>query len=290
MCGTQGASVRPVAGSPDGGPGAVFSTAHVSAWRDDTGTLVVEHHQPGEGDNPWQVSTITEPFSRALRRRRTVQGRRILAAFADVLEKGPVLDYGCGQQAFLAQLLAAGHDGTGCDVGVPGFGTGEGVPDGRFLRLDEPWSVPTPAAWTTVVLLDVLEHHPEPAEFLRSLGAPAHLLIKVPLLTGPIGRLARATVRLGRPALMETLLLVGDISPHLRFFTPAGLDRVAAAAGYRRTRRHNLADVGAELPDRIRGGLGPHSGPARLVLAGMGVGLAAVAPLWTDTAVFLYER
>lgn len=280
-----------MAGSPDGDRGtALFSTAHVSAWRDATGSLVVEHRQAGEGDDPWQVSTITETFSHALRRRRTVQGRRILASFADVLGQGPVLDYGCGQQAFLAQLLAAGHDATGCDVGVPGFGTGEGVPEGRFLRLDVPWSVPRPGGWRTVVLLDVLEHHPDPAGFLRSVGDPRFVLVKVPLLTGPIGRIARGAIRLGRPTLMETLLLVGDVSPHLRFFTPGGLDSAAAAAGYRRTRRLNLADVGAELPDRIRGGLGPTSKLARLAAAGVGAGLAAVAPVWTDTAVFLYER
>ena len=65
---------------------------------------------------------------------------------------------------------------------------------------------------------------------------------------------------------------------------------MAGAAGYRRTRRVNLADVGAEMPDRIRGGLGPSSKPARLAAAGVGAGLATVAPVWTDTAAFLYER
>ncbi|MGI8685594.1 MAG: hypothetical protein ACR2MO_10995 [Acidimicrobiales bacterium] len=115
-----------MAGSPDGGGrGApVFATTHVSAWRDATGSLVVEHRDVGEGDDPWKVSTITETFSQALLDRRTRQGRRILERYADVLGRGPVLDYGCGQQAFLAQLLAAGHDATGCDVGVPGFGAG----------------------------------------------------------------------------------------------------------------------------------------------------------------------
>ncbi|MGI8685595.1 MAG: hypothetical protein ACR2MO_11000 [Acidimicrobiales bacterium] len=46
------------------------------------------------------------------------------------------------------------------------------MPDDRFLRLGEPWAVPTPGAWTTVGLLDVLEHHPDPEAFLRSLGDP----------------------------------------------------------------------------------------------------------------------
>ena len=267
-----------------------FSTAHVSAWRDGTGTLVVEHRATAEGDDPWQVSSITETFAEALRERRLRQGRRILRSFGDVLALGPVLDYGCGQQAFLAQLLAAGHDATGADVGVPGAGVAGGVPADRFIRLDEPWAVPRAGSWTTVVLLDVLEHHADPAAFLRSLGGPRSLLVKVPLVTGPIGRLARAGVRLGRPVLMETLLLVGDVSPHLRFFTAAGVDDVARAAGYERRRRLNLADVGAELPDRIRGGLGPRSRAARGAAAAAGAGFAALAPVWTDTAVFVYER
>jgi len=214
----------------------------------------------------------------------------MLRCFGDVLARGPVLDYGCGQQAFLSQLLNAGYDATGCDVSVPAAGLSEDVPHDRFIQLDEPWAVPCIGSWTTVVLLDVLEHHAEPDRFLRALGSPKFLLVKVPLVTGPVGRLARAGVRLSRPALMETLLLVGDISPHLRFFTVEGVDQVTRAAGYRRIRRLNLADVGSEMPDRIRGGLGPRSKPARLAAAGVGAGLAAMSPLWSDTAALLYER
>lgn len=268
----------------------VFTTTHVTGWRQTDGSLVVEHVNRAEGDDPWLVPSITETYGQALRERRIRQGRRMLRCFGDELARGPVLDYGCGQQAFLSQLVNAGYDATGCDVGVPGAGLSEDVPHDRFIQLDEPWAVPCPGSWTTVVLLDVLEHHAEPERFLRSLGNPTFLLVKVPLVTGPVGRLARAGVRLGRPALMETLLLVGDISPHLRFFTVEGVDQVARAAGYRRRRRLNLADVGIEMPDRIRGGLGPRARPARLAAAGVGAGLAAMSPLWSDTAAFLYER
>ena len=279
------------AGGPDGDRGApLFTTNHVRAWRDARGTLVVEHTGHTDGDDPWDVSSITETFAKALRERRTVQGRRILRSFGDVLGLGPVLDYGCGQQVFLAQLLAAGHDATGSDVGLPDGAVAGGVPSDRFIRLNTPWAVPRPGEWTSIVLLDVLEHHPDPSRFVRSLAGPRFLLVKVPLVTGPIGRIARAGVRMGKPALMETLLLVGDVSPHLRFFTAAGLDQVAAEAGYERRRRLNLADVGFELADRIRGGLGPRSQPARVAAAAAGLGFAALAPLWTDTAVFLYER
>lgn len=268
----------------------LFTTSRVRAWRETDGTLIVEHVRSATGEDPWDMSSITESFATALRDRRRRQGHRMLRSFGDVLGFGPVLDYGCGQQAFLSQLLAAGHDATGTDVGIPGAGVAEGVPNERFIRLDTPWAVPRPGTWTTVVLLDVLEHHHEPTAFLGSLGGPRFLVVKVPLLTGPIARLASAGIHLGRPALMETLLLVDDVSPHLRFFTPAGLDRVARDAGYERCRRLNLADVGNELPDRIRGGMGPRSRPARAAASAIGAGFAAIAPLWADTAAFLYER
>lgn len=214
----------------------------------------------------------------------------MMRRLGQILASGRVLDYGCGQQAFLAQLLDGGFDATGCDIGVPEVGLSEGIGPERFIRLDRPWAVPDPGSWTTVILLDVLEHHPEPEQFLCSLGSPPFLLVKVPLVTGPVGKIALAALRLGRPALMETLLLVGDISPHLRFFTAEGLDEVARAAGYRRRCRLNMADVGVEMPDRIRGGLGPRSKPARLAAAAVGAGLAIISPIWSDTAAFLYER
>ena len=266
----------------------MFTTDRVTAWRDDSGTLVVDHAAPSKGTHPWDVSSITETFQQALRNRRCRQAARIVEWFGAVLAEGPVLDYGCGHQAFLAASLAAGYDATGCDVGVPGLAVG--VPTERLIHLEHPWDVPGPGTWTTVVLLDVLEHHPEPEAFLSALGGPRYLVVKVPLLTGPVGVLARAGVRLNRPALMETLLLVDDVSPHLRFFTAAGLDDTAGAAGYVRRRRRNLPDVGAELPDRIRGGIAPTRRPMRSAMAAVGTGLAAVAPVWADTAVFLYER
>lgn len=277
-------SGRPPSGHPD------FETAHVTAWRDTTGSLLVEHRMTTERDDPWDVATITESFAEALRLRRARQGKRIIRRFADVLGRGRVLDYGCGQRAFLDQLLAAGYDATGCDVGVPGAGLPRSGDSGdRFIKLDHPWAMPSAGSWTTLVLLDVLEHHPSPGVFLRSLGSPSFLLIKVPLLTGPIGRLALAGVRAGRPALMEKLLLVGDVSPHVCFFTAVGLDRVAESAGYVRRRRLNLADVGVEMPDRIRG-LADVPTPVRAAMAASGAGLAAIAPLWPDTAVFMYEK
>lgn len=265
----------------------VFETEAVTAWRDHTGTLWVHHKKASEPTNPWDVPSITDEFTKALVKRRRLQSERIIRRYGDLLRSGPVLDYGCGHGAFLTQLLAAGIDAAGCDIGVPGDVHAD-RPD-RFHLLDKPWAIPLGGPWKTVVLLDVLEHHSRPVEFLSALGAP-NLLLKVPLQTGPIGLAARLALRANRPALMETLLLVGDVSPHFIFFTVKGLDAVLTEAGYVRKSMLRQADVGAELPSRIRGGLAVSNRVVRLGLAGSGLGLAAAARIWPDTATFHYAR
>jgi len=265
----------------------VFETKTVTAWRDVTGTLWVRHDVTTDVTNPWDVPSITDEFATALVKRRRLQGLQVIHRYGDLLRSGPVLDYGCGHGAFLTQLLAAGVDAVGCDIGVPGDVHGDHRD--RFHLLNEPWAIPQGGPWKTVVLLDVLEHHPRPAEFLRALGTPV-LLVKVPLQTGPIGLAARLGLRANRPALMETLLLVGDVSPHFIFFTAKGLDAVLAQAGYVRKSMLRQADVGAELPSRIRGGLSPSNRMVRLALAGSGLALAATARFWPDTATFHYSR
>lgn len=264
-----------------------FQTEAVTAWRDATGTLWVRHRTTSDAVNPWDVASITPDFAEALIKRRRIQGRQIIRRYGAVLRTGTVLDYGCGHGAFLAQLLAAGVDAAGCDIGVPL--DLHATRRERFHLLDEPWAIPQGGPWTTVVLLDVLEHHSQPVEFVRALGAP-NLLIKVPLKTGPIGLVARLALRSNRTALMETLLLVGDVSPHLIFFTAKGLDTVLTQAGYVRKSMLRQADVGLELPKRIRGGLAPSNRLLSLGLSAGGSALAAVATIWSDTATFHYVR
>jgi hypothetical protein len=264
-----------------------FQTEAVTAWRDRTGTLRIAHHGKSDAQDPWDVASITDEFAQALLIRRQRQGGQIIRRYGEVLRSGPVLDYGCGQGAFLSQLLAASISATGCDLGVPRDAHAD-HPE-RFQLLDQPWGIPAGGPWNTVVLLDVLEHHPEPTAFLRKLK-PENFLIKVPLLHGPVGLCAQLALRTGRPTLMHSLLLVGDVSPHLTFFTAEGLDTVLADAGYTRESMLRQADVGAELPARIRGPLAPSSQLVRILLTLGGVSLAAFSRVWTDTATFHYTR
>jgi hypothetical protein len=233
------------------------------------------------------MTTLTAQYSAALMQRRQKQGEQILRHFSAVLRAGSVLDYGCGQGAFLTQMVKAGIDARGADIGSPEFA--HAAHPERFERLTQPWQLSEHGPYTTVVLLDVLEHHPSPAEFLRALGAE-NLIIKVPMVNGPIGRAARAAAKPGKPALLETLLLVDDVSPHLSFFSAKGLDAVAGRAGYVRRGVLRHADVGGELPLRIRGGLTPESPALHVALGLAGRAAEFIAPVWSDTATFHYCR
>src|SRR5688572_14984444 len=69
------------------------------------GTLWPLAPLPGNSAKPWSESDITPEFASALQLRRKKQAREILRHFGDVLRKGPVLDYGCGQGSFVEELL-----------------------------------------------------------------------------------------------------------------------------------------------------------------------------------------
>ena len=231
---------------------------------------------------------ITPAFAAALRKRRDSQATALIERFRPSLSSGPVLDYGCGQGAFVGQLLAAGLDGWGCDLSLPSA-MGE-----RVEVLPSPWALPKrtpPGGWGTIALLDVLEHHPYPGEFLATLPHSRFLLVKVPLCTGPIGTGATTLARLGWAGILESLFLL-DAAPHQVFFTRQGLEATALPAHWKLNEFFPLADVGSELPERIRGSLAGIASN-RLVkpaLRGVGAAVAASARYWADTAAFLFER
>ena len=161
--------------------------------------------------------------------------------------------------------------------------------DGRLIQLDEPWAVP-PGAWHTISLLDVLEHHGEPdTRFLASMPS-RQLLVKVPLATGPLANAARLAAKFGRPRLLEGSFLVDDVSPHEVLFSARGLvaygspQRMASCPRSQAARRRT-----ASFPtDFAWGALSVHVDAARR--RGRRRGDRALAPAWSDTEVFLFER
>jgi hypothetical protein len=259
---------------------ALVETERIRATRcPECGTLWIDHTGPKAADATWQEPNLTPVFLEALGKRRTLQADELLRRLPMLPE--PILDYGCGQAIFFDRARQAGLDIWATDLSVPADSRAAG--SDHFVPIDRPWTVP-PGDWQTIVLLDVLEHHADPAAFLASLPAE-RVVIKVPLLSGPAGRAATALARAGRPTQLESLVLVGEANPHCAFFTPRGLARVAAPR--RLVWQTKLADVGAELPERMTGrDLGVKAAPLRAV----GHGMAAVSRVWSDTAVFVFDR
>jgi SAM-dependent methyltransferase len=209
----------------------------------------------------------------------------LVDVLADLGIEGPVLDYGCGQGVFLTVLLEGGIDVFGCDPD-PEIPNSE-VPKDRLLPQDAPWNVP-PGSWGAVVFLDVLEHSDQPVEVLKNLDT-RHVILKVPNARGPAALMARVLNRLGQPGLLDRLFLVGENFPHIWIATDRGLSTIAKRAGWSISQRIGFAEVGKELPDRMRSGVEVR-GVRRFFISVVGLFLALVGPVWSDTKVVVLSR
>lgn len=247
------------------------------------GTLWIDHTAPALADATWHEPDITPAFLRALAQRREHQARAVLRVVREL--PTPVLDYGCGQAVFFDRARRSGLDVWAADLALPAGSLAEGARTFQELRV--PWQVPDPPAphdrWGTVVLLDVLEHHPDPRAFLGTVPTEK-VVAKVPLLSGPVGLAARTLARAGRGARFEALALTGEANPHRVYFTAKGLRRVLEPR--RLVRRVSIADVGTELPERMTG---REHGLAALPLRVAGATLGAIGPVWSDTGLFVFE-
>lgn len=246
--------------------------------------------RPG-GADPWDMPSVTPAFLRALGMRRALQAERILRRFRPILASGAVLDYGCGQGAFVRFLRERGIPAAGCDLSTAN--ADPSIRNGAFIALSEPWELPPLDRFATLCFLDVLEHSEAPGALVETLASSrvGQVIVKVPLAGGPIAAAAALLSRLGRPGLLERLLLAGEVSPHFTLFSARGLARLFESRGFALAESLALADVGRELPDRLRGPSGKPKLPAgRWTAALAGAALAALAPLWSDTRVFLFRR
>lgn len=255
------------------------------------GSLLIGFPEVSDEADPWKMASVTPEFLEALQFRRRIQANCILDRFQSVLSEGPVLDYGCGQGAFVTFLKSKGIDASGCDISVTNIdATALGS---SFLELTQPWEIPDLSRFKSVSLLDVIEHSEAPHEFVARLfdSKVRYVFVKVPMLNGPIGMLAQLLTKVGKAGLLERLLLVGEISPHFTFFSTRGMTQLFENRGFYLKNRLRIADVGSELPNRLRGKPGEPDVPAkRLLAATFGAALATVAPAWSDTQVFLFER
>jgi 2-polyprenyl-3-methyl-5-hydroxy-6-metoxy-1,4-benzoquinol methylase len=190
-----------------------------------------------------------------LRRRNNL---RLLASLARLLPPGRrrLLDVGSGPGFLLAQARAAGFEAEGIE---PDANTveaarshGASVRHGYF-----PGALADGERFDAIVFNDVLEHIPDLKGALAActahLAPGGVLCLNCPDQRGFFYRTADMLDRLGIGGPYERLWQRGLPSPHVWYFTPALLDRAAAAAGFQPAERTRLATLELEgLWSRIR--------------------------------------
>jgi len=162
-------------------------------------------HPPGIGRSYWHVA----------------RNRILWTKIRGSLQPGSrVLDVGCGPGIVVSYLRERGVECFGSDLGSP---TPEALGVSPYLYLDQSAFELEPALRASidiVLLMDVLEHLPEPAAFLRQCSEAFPRV---------------RTVHLTVPARMEIWSNYDEYFGHFRRYTRSMVRELASAAGYRVT-------------------------------------------------------
>jgi len=164
---------------------------------------------------------------------------------------GQLLDVGCAHGWFLDAAHRRGYAASGIepdrDVASKAVQRGHDVKHGLF-----PDVLSARARFDVVVFNDVFEHLPDPRAALHAIAEalrPGGLLaINLPNSRGAFYRLAEGLRRLGWRGAHDRLWQVGFPSPHLSYFHPDALARLASGFGFEEIERQ-------ALPSFVRQGL-----------------------------------
>ena len=232
----------------------------------------------------WDELNVPKPFLEALRIRRQIQAELIASVIESRKLKEPILDYGVGQGLLLAALQRKSIESYGCDLDL-GVVIDQ-VPATNLIKISKSWDVPK-GDWGTFVMLDVLEHHPKPADFLYELNVE-YVLLKLPNCTGPFAFAARIFSKLGAKGSLEKLFLVGSAAPHIWLPTKRGISEIASKAGFHLQLMRNVNEVGIELRDRLRPT--PTGKLLRGFLSILGVVIGFSSRFWSDSQIYLLKK
>lgn len=232
----------------------------------------------------WDEVNVPKAFLEALRIRRKIQAKLVAFIVESRNLKGPILDYGCGQGILLAELQRSSFEYYGCDLDLGVIADSVSVTN--LIKISKPWDVPE-GNWGTFMMLDVLEHHPKPADFLRLLNAE-NVLLKLPNCTGPFACASRMLSWIGWNGPLEKLFLVGSASPHMWLPTKKGIKEIASKAGFQLQLIRNINEVGIELRDRLRPT--PTGRLQRGFLSILGVLIGFSSHFWSDSRIYLLKR
>jgi hypothetical protein len=232
----------------------------------------------------WDEANVPKAFLEALRIRRKIQAELVAFIVENRNLNGPILDYGCGQGILLAELQRISFESYGCDLDLGVIADAVSVTN--LIKISKPWDVPE-GNWRTLVMLDVLEHHPKPVDFLRVLNVE-NVLLKLPNCTGPFACASRILSWIGANGPLEKLFLVGSASPHMWLPTKKGIKGIASKAGFQLQLIRNINEVGSELRDRLRPT--PTGSLQRGVLSILGVVIGFSSHFWSDSRIYLLKR
>jgi SAM-dependent methyltransferase len=173
--------------------------------------------------------------------------------FAIVLDRlaacgghGRLLEIGCAHGWFLDAARGRGYTVTGIEpdaaVAAQAVQRGHEVVHGLFPDVLAP-----DARFDVVVFNDVFEHLPDPRAALRAtaraLCAGGLLAINLPDSRGAFYRLAETLRRVGWRAPHDRLWQLGFPSPHLSYFHPDALTRLASGVGFAEVERRALPSI-----------------------------------------------
>lgn len=210
---------------------------------------------------------------------------------------GSLLEVGCAHGWFMEAAETRGYSTTGLEPDKK-FHARAGSGGLNIIKGYFPGDLGPDAKFDVIVFNDVFEHLPNPHEAMGSiaerLNSGGALVINIPNSEGFFYRTASMLDVLGIPGPLRRMWQVNFPSPHISYFNPASLARLAGRSGLTEVHRSTLSSVTVDgLWQRLRHVR--HLQPANVVVsAGVWMAVAALSPvisrLPSDVSLQIFKK